>query len=418
MLNEKGERELVYVVKIDDIIAIPGADNVELAAVGGWRILVKKNQFHPGDPAIYFEIDSQVPETEPFLFLAPKHFKIKTQKYFKGTVISQGLLMHAEDFGWKFFRTTEYKYADFPETTNTAGVVDNDGVIHFEKGESRFLTQKLGVIYAETNDNQRKAAPADKYKIMAQRQGKLFSHQPYRWLMKRDWGKKILFLFYGKKRDKKSSWPVWVKKTDEERIQNMPWILTNKDPWIATEKIDGSSTTFTIKRKYFGKYDFFVCSRNVVFDEPDKKCYYDTNIYLEMAEKYDMKSKMKELMDTYFSDCNWLTIQGETYGAGVQKRDYSTQEHGFMAFNLIDSKRGRWNTLEMKKFLEQNHGIPCVPIVDRKYILPDTVEEILRFATGVSKLDGKSREGIVFRSLDGSQSFKAVSNEFLMKYHS
>ena len=29
----------------------------------------------------------------------------------------------------------------------------------------------------------------------------------------------------------------------------------------------------------------------------------------------------------------------------------------------------------------------------------------------------KEREGIVFRSLDGKKSFKAVDNEFLVKYH-
>lgn len=69
MLNEKGQRELAYVVKIDNIIPIEGADRVEIARVGGWKIMVKKGQFKEGDLAIYFEIDSKVPEKEPFLFL-------------------------------------------------------------------------------------------------------------------------------------------------------------------------------------------------------------------------------------------------------------------------------------------------------------------------------------------------------------
>lgn len=99
MLNEKGQRELAYIVKIDGILPIEGADRVQIAQVGGWRIMVKKGQFIEGDLAIYFEIDSKVLEKEPFLFLKDKHFKIKTQKYFKGTVISQGLLMSPEDFG-------------------------------------------------------------------------------------------------------------------------------------------------------------------------------------------------------------------------------------------------------------------------------------------------------------------------------
>ena len=120
MLNAQGQRELAYVVKIDEIYPIKGADRVELAAVGGWRIMVQKNQFKPGDPAIYFEIDSKVPETEPFEFLASKHYKVKTQKYTfggKGLMISQGLLMSFEDFGWDI---NAYEVGDF--LTETLGV--------------------------------------------------------------------------------------------------------------------------------------------------------------------------------------------------------------------------------------------------------------------------------------------------------
>ena len=98
MLNKKGQRELAYVVTVDNVIPIEGADRVEQAIVGGWHIMVKKDQFKPGDLAVYFEIDSKVPAEEPFMFLAQKHFIIKTQKYFKGTVLSQGLLMGLEDF--------------------------------------------------------------------------------------------------------------------------------------------------------------------------------------------------------------------------------------------------------------------------------------------------------------------------------
>lgn len=414
MLNKDGIRELAYVVKIDNIIPINNADNVELAVVGGWRILVKKNQFQPGDPAIYFEIDSQVPETEPFLFLAPKHFKIKTQKYFKGTVISQGLLMHAEDFGWEFW-IGKIPNDDFQ---SDKCIKDDEGVNHFVNDESRFLTKKLGVTYQESADNQRKAPSVDKYKRMAQRHGKLFSYQPYRWLMKRNCGKKLLFLFYGKKKDKKSSWPTWVKKTDEERVQNMPWILNDIGPWVATEKIDGTSTTFTMKRKSFGRYEFLVCSRNVVFDKPDKKCFYETNVYTEMAEKYDIENKMRKMFDDpFFEGCDWITIQGETYGSGIQKRDYSLDNHQFMAFNLITSKNGRYNTKDMENILWFYYEIPCVPIIDYNYIMPNTVEELLKEATGTSAIDQKMREGIVFRSADGVKSFKAVSNEYLLKFH-
>ena len=47
----------------------------------------------------------------------------------------------------------------------------------------------------------------------------------------------------------------------------------------------------------------------------------------------------------------------------------------------------------------------------------ENVDAILAYAEGNSKLDGQPREGIVFRSVDGTKSFKAVSNSFLLKYH-
>lgn len=409
MLNKDNVRELAYVVTIDDITPIKGYDRVELAHVGGWTIVVGKGEFEVGDPAIYFEIDSKLPEVEPFTdmeFLAKKKYKIKTQKMCKS--ISQGLLMSAKNFGWEI-------QIEPLGGVRTPVIIDNNGKPHYPNDESRFLTAALGVTYAEASDNRRKAASADKYKKMAQRNGKLFSHQPFRWLMKKTWGKKLLFIFFGKKKDKRG-WPAWVSKTDEERIQNMPWILTDKNEWIATEKIDGTSTTFTMKRgKGFKKNDFYICSRNVVFDKPDKKCFYETNVYTEMAEKYHIEENLTKLLEEY-PEAEWITIQGETYGEGIQKRDYSIKEHNFMAFNLIMSNTGRWNTVEMEKELLK-YGIPSVPIVDEHFILPDTVDELLDYATGESVVDGGMREGIVFRYKDGSKSFKAVSNEFLLKFH-
>ena len=412
MLNKQGTRELAYVVKIDSIEPIPGRDRVECARVGGWTIMTRCNQFKPGDLGIYFEIDSKVPAKEPFMFLEGKHFKIKTQKYKtpNGQFWSQGLLMAAEDFGWR--------------------IVENGTAMAKENGDSfelgDFLTKELGVVYADPEDNSRKSkSSVDKYQKMAQRMGKKFSKQPYRWLMKRTWGKKLLFFFYGKKKDSKA-WPEWVVKTDEERVQNMPWILEDKSEWFATEKIDGTSTTFTMKG-WGRKREFFICSRNVCFNTPEKMAagaWYDTNVYQEMAINYDIENVLAKLME-YFdnigtSAVDFVTLQGETYGAGIQKRDYSLTDHDFMAFNVIVKYEGeaprRLNPREMTDLLA-DYGVPCVPIVDEHFVMPDTVDELLTIATDVSKVDGGMREGLVFRSVDGAKSFKAVSNEFLMKYH-
>lgn len=86
MLNKDNIRELAYLVTIDAVTPIEGYDRVELAHVGGWTMVVGKQQFHPGDIAVYFEIDSKLPEVAPFTdneFLAKKNYKVKTQKMCK-----------------------------------------------------------------------------------------------------------------------------------------------------------------------------------------------------------------------------------------------------------------------------------------------------------------------------------------------
>lgn len=406
MLNKSGSRELAYIVKIDEIEPIAGRDRVECAVVGGWKIMVRKGELHPGDYAVYFEIDSKLPECAPFEFLAAKHYKIKTQRYKTpdGPFYSQGLVMPFKDFvdehggvpAW--LAAINIRIATGADVTHT------------------FLTEALGVTYADPADNVRKAKSMDKYTKMTQRHSKLFKKPWAKWMMRRSWGRKVMFALFGKKKDKKNGWPEWVKKTDEERVQNLNWSAVPKGPWIATEKLDGSSTTFTMKRGH-RKNQFYVCSRNVCFDTPDKDCYYDSNIYWEMAKRYNVEEVMNQIMNLdQFKNCEWITIQGETFGAGVQKRTYNLKGHDFRAFNFITSKDGRWNSADAARLVHR-YGIKWVPIVNEEFMLPETVSELLEIATGKSVIDGGDREGLVFRSLDGVSSFKAVSNEFLAKYH-
>ena len=407
MLNKAGNRELAYLVTIDNVYKNPNADRLDVCEVGGWKIITGINEFKKGDVAIYFEIDSKLPEIAPFInmeFLKSKHYKIKSQKI-RG-IVSQGLLIHPKDMGWEIVYDIR---DDFP------GVKTPDGVYHFPDEESRFLTDLIGVTYYVFEDNKRKAPSFDKYKKMAQRHPNVFSNSIIRKIYKTEIGKRILYLFFGWN-IKQKNWPNWVIKTDEERIQNIPWILTNTEKWVVTEKIDGTSTTFTYKKNRipFLNGTFYVCSRNVVFDKPDKKCFYDTNVYQEMAVKYDIENVLKALIKDLNVD--WVTIQGETFGKKIQNRDYSLDSVDFRAFNLI-TPEGRYGSLVAKELLKQ-YNIPWVPIIDSEFELLGTVDEMLEYAEGLSEIDNKPREGVVLRTIDGKKSFKAVSNSYLLEFHS
>ena len=400
MLNSKNERELAYVVKINSVEPIVGSDNCEAAIVGGWRVMVRKGQFEPGDLAVYFEIDSKLPETdERFAFMARKNYKVKTQRYTfggKGLMISQGLLMSAEDLGWNKEDMTEF-------------------------GDERFVTKELGVTYAVAEDNVRKGSgdPNQKYKAMGARHVKLAKTRWWRWLMKREWGRKLLFKFFGKKKDNPRGWPnhfPYIHKTDEERCENMPWILQNKEPWIVTEKLDGTSCTYILERlKGRNKYEFYVLSRNVRQKDETQACYHDHNIYWDLAFKYDIENKLKQYLDVN-QEMTYVCIQGEGVGS-VQGNPLKLKEDDLYVFNFIDSMQGRYPSTIGREIIEKM-GMQWVPILDEHFILPDDMETFKQMATAPSAVNpAVMREGIVLRQIADGMSFKNVSREYLLKHN-
>ena len=427
MKNKDEQRELCYIAKIDDIRPIAGKDRVECACVGGWTVMVKKGQFNPGDIAVYFEIDSRVPEEPPFEFLERTKYKIKTQVYKTddGRFYSQGLLMGGDDFGWEALRD------------------DNGCIVQYHDKERRkyyiegsFLTETLGITYADDADNERKDNNNQSEKAIMANHKKFFKRKIVRYLMKFPFFHNLfLDIFKHKKKKKKNDFPYWVKKTDEERVQNCSYLFPDcKETWVATEKIDGSSATYTMRNDKHRK--LYVCSRNVLFDTPEKEnnnFYKNTcgNIWLEIADKYGMQEKLSRMIDDlqkmYFSysfgdtdKIEYVTVQGEIYGGKIQQRNYG-DEHRIAVFNVIyKTKNGlpiRMNPLTGKDFCDK-YDLPFVPIVQTNITLPSTCQEVVDMAHGTSVIDGGMREGLVFRSYDGVQSFKAVDPEFLIKYHS
>ena len=390
IINDK--RALAYTVTVDEIREIPGYDRVEHARVGGWWIIIAKaDNINVGDMCVYFEVDSRVPATdERFAFLEKRNYKVKTLKMCK--VFSQGLLM---------------SIALFPEIKTTE--------VHTD------VTDLLGIKYAVDEDNERKANKVNKdkkYQSMAARNAKLFKKPFFRWLMRREWGRKLLFVFFGKKKDNPRGWPThfpFIHKTDEERCENLPWVLGYERPLVVTEKLDGTSTTFILERKGRKKYEFYVLSRNVRQADEKQGCYHDHNIYWDMAFKYDIENVLKDILLNN-PDLTYVCIQGESVGS-VQGNPLKLKEDDFYAFNFIDSEHGRVNSLTGKGLLEI-YGIKWVPILDTDFYMPTDMEEFKQMATAPSAVNPNvMREGIVLRDPTNDFSFKNVSREYLMKHN-
>ena len=152
------------------------------------------------------------------------------------------------------------------------------------------------------------------------------------------------------------------------------------------------------------KYDFAVCSRNMRIWKKNNSSYWS------VVEKYDIEKILKKLI----GNNEWVAIQGECVAPNVQGNKYKVSEPDMYVFNLIYPS-GRVGSLEAKKIVEK-HGLKFVPVIEERVKLKGkSIEEVLNYADGKSKLYDTLREGIVFRSTDGKKSFKVVSPEFLIK---
>ena len=385
IINDK--RALAYIQHVTNIRPIDGADNIEQCNVLGWNLICKKGEFHEGDPCVYIEIDSKVPEREEFEFLRSKGFKVKTMKLGKFNCISQGLAMPQSAF------------------KELAGL-----------SEGTDVTDILGIKYSVQEDNARKGNgdPNAKYKSMAARHQKIFKKKWARWMMRRSWGRKVMFFFFGKKKDNPRGFPTFVSKTDEERVENQPWRIGDGKTYLATEKLDGTSCTYALERKGRNKFEFYVCSRNVRQQDEKQECYHDHNIYWDLAFKYNIEQHLKDFLNQ-FPQLQWVCIQGEGVGS-VQGNPLKLTEDDLYVFNFKESQTGRWSSMAGAGQVRE-WGMKWVPILGEVQ-MPDTMEELKVLATGKSKVNPEvMREGIVYRSLDGSDSFKNVSREYLLKHN-
>lgn len=99
--NLESKRKLASIQTIDDIRPIENADNIVLATIGGWRAVVKKDEFVPGDKCVYHEIDSLLPDHPHYEFMRQRDFRVKSMKL-RGC-LSQGLALPVSilsDFGY------------------------------------------------------------------------------------------------------------------------------------------------------------------------------------------------------------------------------------------------------------------------------------------------------------------------------
>lgn len=372
-------RKLASVRRILKIEPISGADKIEVATVLGWHAVVRKGEFKEGDLIVFFEVDSLLPLLPEFEFLKERGTK---------TIFGEDQKEHT---GYRLQTIKLRKQI-------SQGLILSTSILKKEHKECDDVTKEIGVVKYERYVDQ-KRTPSSRMPVvfpnwLPVRIG-FFIKRHFPKLAIKLWGVNL------------KAFPNFIPKTDEDRLQIVPKVLNRhkEKTFYVTEKVDGTSLTFF---HYNGEVG--VCSRNIWYPKDYSNKYWKAIIHLDIEEK------LKKLGN--------YAMQGELVGEGIQKNRLAIKGTQIFFFNVYDISKGKYlSCKEFAKFCREL-GVQLVPLLNNKFKLLKTVDEMVKYATRKSIVNKDTwAEGVVIRPLEEAQdeelgrlSFKIVNPEYLIKY--
>lgn len=355
-------RKLVTIRKVNEIKEHPNADLLELAVIDGWQCVVKKGEFKADESIIFFEIDSVLPVKEEFEFLR------------KSSYIKKDWLPNGEGFRLK--------------------------TVKLRKEISQGLIIKL------PDELQNSSHDLDYSEFFG-----VIKYDP-----------PMNLTGFGIPR---GSFPSFIPKTDQERIQNISInqiknSIESNESFEVTQKYDGSSITVFnildnskfIDEKYSG---IGICSRNIYLKMDEN----EDNRYISVARKLNLDTATKKLSE--YLNCD-IAVQGELCGVGIQNNHHGLSNYNIFVFDIFDitnqtyfnpnSRMELFNKLVDFGFLGSH-----VDIIHNNYMLPSSDRNDIIKLSEYKLPNGNENEGLVYKSYYRNFSFKVISNNFLLKEH-
>lgn len=347
-------RKLASIKTITNIKPIEGADRIIVADLGGWQCVTQKdNNFKIGDLVCYFEIDSFLPVNPLFEFLRKSCYKNTTN-------LGEGFRIKTIKLKGQL---SQGLILPISEITKHFNLTNN-----FKIGDD--LTNLLNIKKYEKP-------------IPAKLAGKI-----------------------------KGNFPSFLRKTDQERVQNLSNELNEHldGEFEITIKLEGSSMTAYYKNATFG-----VCSRNLdLLEDPN-------NTFWNVARKLQLAEMLEQYHSKYGIE---IAIQGELMGPGVQDNYDKLPDHQFYLFDIWNiSAQEYFRPIERNRIVQELRefcpNLLTVPFIENKKLSDfigseSLIQSILKYAEGPSLNTTKTREGIVFKHLAKPFSFKAISNLYLI----
>ena len=404
-------RKLVTFRTIDAIDPIPGADFIKVASIEGWKVVVKHDEFQPGDMCVFFEVDSFLPMGDlQYEFLRKnattwhgiEGARLKTIRLRK--TLSQGLALPISAFPilQQVIEVAEREGATLRDINLT-------GILRIPKWEKVMSTQLAGLArgnfpsFLRKSDQERcqnipneifgyedewfkldtKNVPPEVVDVMVQRgEVKFFGQAPE---MTGGWYK--------------------VRKASASRDTRYEISL----------KLDGSSMTVYCKGVDEDRVEG-VCSRNLDLKLEGN----EDNSFVQMAQN--------GILDVLCKSGTDVAIQGELMGPGIQGNREDLTHNQFFIYNIFDIKTNEFMTpperLEWVRTANVvSKNLFSQAMLDHVFVLHESstlaelgitnMDQLLKFAEGPS-LKNQVREGLVFKAVDGKHQFKVISNQYLL----
>jgi len=354
-------RKLASLCTVDSVSAIENADSLEVITLAGkyWKIVNRKGDLKVGDQVVYFEIDSFLPVGNPnFEFLRDRCYK---RFSFNNEILAEG------------FRV---------KTIKLRGVVSQGLVMPcsafellldtFEDGYD--LTDVIGVKNYDTLKEE-----------MDVLQGKVCCG------------------------NHAGNFPSFIPKTDEERIQNMSFLFTNPEykemEFECTDKFDGSSHTTFFAPLTRPDNPFGVCSRRFELKLDDEK-----SDFVKVALALELDKKLT----AYGRE---IAIQSELVGPGMNGNKDKYTEKTLYVYRIWDIINQKFLSPVERYEVCADLGLKHVAVKKANWKVfqeLDTMDKMLAYVDDKTE-NGNILEGRVWKSLDGSLSFKCINNRYLLK---
>jgi RNA ligase (TIGR02306 family) len=291
----ENNNSVCYVGRVTEIKPIEGADNIELAVVGGWNAITKKGEYAVGDKVVVATTDAVIPEALSELMGVTNYLRkgqrVRTVKL-RG-VYSECLLI-------------PFKYLEPKALENNVK-------------EGHDMMGILGVVKYEPPVRQIQLASGRKFKY----------HQ-------------------------NPNFGVYYKFPN---LKNVAGMFTSEDHVEITRKIHGTNARYGIVKKTklsmwdkvkkflhiadeWVEYEYVYGSHNVEKGS-DSQGFYSTDVWRTVAEKYKIKEKLWDYVKTYVTPeevGSGIILYGEIYGAGIQKNyDYGLTDMEFVGFDFVQN---------------------------------------------------------------------------------